>query len=697
MSTQRNRLAGETSPYLLQHADNPVDWHPWDEESLALARREDKPILLSIGYSACHWCHVMERECFEDPAIAAKMNALFVNIKVDREERPDLDRLYQVAHQMITQRNGGWPLTMFLSPEDQSPFFGGTYFPAAPRHGLPGFPELLDRVSCYWREHRDEIRHHGEGMREAFAAVWEAPAGADPHAVTLDREPLAVARRQLGENFDKEHGGFGQAPKFPHPPSLQRLLRHWRSTALGETPDLEALYMATSTLQQMAEGGICDQLGGGFCRYSVDAHWMIPHFEKMLYDNGQLLGLYAQAWSVTNEALFRKTAAGIASWVQREMQAPEGGYWSSIDADSEGEEGRFYAWTREEIQRVLEPGEFAAVTAVHGLDRGPNFEGRWHFHTFMSPAQFAAGSGLEGAEVEARLDSARRKLFIQRETRVRPGRDEKVLASWNGLMIRGMAIAARILGDPALATSADRALGFVRRELFVDGRLMAAWKDGRARFPAYLDDHAFMLDATLEMLQLRWSAEDLAFAIALADTLLRHFEDPEGGGFLFTADDQEKLLERPRPLADDAMPAGNGIAALALHRLGCLLGEPRYLEAAERAVRSALPAVQRAPFAHCALLDALEEQLDPPEIVIVRGAAKKASEWARTARLVYAPRRLVFEIPADAAGLPPALEERVATETGARAWICRGTTCLAPVDSLAALTAALKSNGPGPD
>jgi uncharacterized protein len=690
MSNKSNRLANETSPYLLQHADNPVDWHPWDAEALELARREGKPILLSIGYSACHWCHVMAHECFEDAAIAAQMNAQFINIKVDREERPDLDRIYQLAHQMITQRNGGWPLTMFLSPEDQTPFFGGTYFPPTPRHGLPGFPELLERVTSYWRDHSNEIRDHAGAMQEALAKVWEAPGGGDLAAVALDRELLATARRELAGTFDKEHGGFGEAPKFPHPPSLVRLLRHWRGTALGDKPDLEALYMATSTLQQMAEGGIYDQLGGGFCRYSVDRHWMIPHFEKMLYDNAQLLPLYAQAWSVTNEGLFRRIASETAGWVLREMQAPEGGYWSSIDADSEGEEGRFYAWSRDEIQRLLEPGEFAAVNAVFGLDRGPNFEGRWHLHTFMTPDQFAAGSGLDGGEVEARLASARVKLLMARELRVRPGRDEKVLAAWNGLMIRGMAITARILGDARLAASADRAMAFARCELLVDGRLRAAWKDGRARFPAYLDDYAFMLDAALEMLQLRWHPDDLRFATTLADVLLAHFEDRAGGGFLFTADDHEKLIERPRPLADDAMPAGNGVAALALNRLGCLLGEPRYLEAAERAVRSALPVVRRAPFAHCALLDALEEQLDPPEIVIIRGTAKKAADWARTARLVYAPRRLVFEIPADATALPAALAEKTVPDTGAMAWICRGTTCLPPVDSLTGLTTALK-------
>ncbi|MGD9386635.1 MAG: thioredoxin domain-containing protein [Gammaproteobacteria bacterium] len=693
MTEHRNRLAEETSPYLLQHAGNPVHWQPWDEEALATARRENKPILLSIGYSACHWCHVMAHECFENPAIAAQMNELFVNVKVDREERPDLDRIYQLAHQMITQRNGGWPLTMFLSPDDRAPFFGGTYFPPEPRHGLPGFPELMERVAGYWRDHQDEIRDHAGAVQEAFTEIWRAPAGDDLAAQVLERAPLDQARRALGESFDQEHGGFGDAPKFPHPPNLVRLLRHWRGTALGESPDLEALYMVTSTLQQMAEGGICDQLGGGFFRYSVDGHWMIPHFEKMLYDNAQLLALYAQAHSVTNEAQFRRAAQDTAGWVMREMQSPEGGYFAAVDADSEGEEGRYYAWGREEVQKLLEPSELTAVTAVYGLDRPANFEGRWHLHTFMTPDQLAAQSGLDGAEVQALLATARAKLRAAREQRVRPGRDEKVLAAWNGLMIRGMCIAARTLGDAEMAASARRAMDFVRREMFVDGRLLATWKDGRARYPAYLDDHAFLLDAALELLQLDWDSELLAFAGALADLLLDRFEDPAGGGFLFTADDHESLLERPRPLADDAMPAGNGIAALALNRLGCLRGETRYMEAAERAVRSAMPALQRAPWLHCALLDALEEQLLPPEVVIVRGTGRRPAEWARTARLVYAPRRLAFEIPSDAAGLPPALAEKTPPESGARAWICRGTTCLPPVDTLTGFTTALK--GPG--
>ncbi len=691
MPENTNRLAGETSPYLLQHADNPVDWYPWGPEALDKARAEDKPILLSIGYSACHWCHVMAHESFEDPATARLMNELFVNVKVDREERPDLDRIYQLAHQMITQRGGGWPLTMFLAPSDQSPFFGGTYFPRTARHGLPGFKDLLTRVAGYWRDHRDEITSHGEAVKEAFGKIWDAPAATEGSEVPmiLNDAPLVAAREELGQAFDSQHGGFGAAPKFPHPPSIVRLLRHWRETALGNDPDLEALYMVTFTLKRMASGGMFDQVGGGFSRYSVDERWMIPHFEKMLYDNGQLLALYAQAWAVTDEPLFRRIATDTARWVMREMQSPEGGYYSALDADSEGEEGRFYVWTPDEVRGLLSPAESAVFAPVYGLDREPNFEGRWHLHGFRPVAEVAEAAGISSEEAESRLASARRKLLVARDTRVRPGLDDKVLAAWNGLMIRGMAIAARTLGDDAIAESAHRAMAFVRDNMMVDGRLAATWKGGRARHAGYLDDYAFMLDAALEMLQLRWDPADLEFAVSMAETLLDHFEDKTNGGFYFTADDHEALIERPRPLADDAIPSGNGIAALALNRLGCLLGEPRYLASAEAAVRSAWPAMERAAFGHCALLDALDEQRRPPEVIIVRGS--EGDEWARTARLLFAPRRLVFHVPGEVADLPEGMTDKVAPEEGTRAWICRGQVCWPPLDTLSALTEALKS------
>ena len=686
MKQQTNRLAGETSPYLLQHADNPVAWYPWSQEALDAAVREDKPILLSIGYSACHWCHVMAHESFEDEATAAVMNQHFINIKVDREERPDLDKIYQLAHQMIAQRGGGWPLTMFLTPGDQMPFFGGTYFPPESRHGLPGFRDLLLRVSDYFRENRDGIASQAGNVRDAFASIWEAPGG--PESV-LGPKPLQSARDALGEHFDPRHGGFGQAPKFPHPTSIERLLRHWRASATGADPDVQALFMATMTLRQMAEGGLYDQLGGGFFRYSVDDFWMIPHFEKMGYDNAQLLPLYARAWAATDDPLFQRVSEETADWVMRELQAPDGGYYSTLDADSEGAEGKFYVWEASQVEALLEPEEFAVLAPVYGLDRPANFEGRWHLHTHRRVPEVASELGLPEEDAWKRLESGRRKLLARRDTRVRPGRDEKILTAWNGLMIAGMAVAARILGREDFGESAARAADFVRAHLWRDGRLLATTKDGRGRYAAYLDDYAFLLEGCLELLQTRWDASVLDFATDLAEVLLVHFEDPKAGGFFFTADDHEALIERPRPLADEATPSGNGVAARALNRLGHLLAEPRYLDSAERALKSAWPALEKASWAHCTLADALEEVLAPPEIVLVRGEGRALDEWRRAASLVYAPRRLVFAIPAAEPGLPAAIAAKDPGE-GLRGWICRGSTCLPPFDRLADLLAELR-------
>jgi uncharacterized protein YyaL (SSP411 family) len=687
MATSANHLADETSPYLLQHAENPVAWYPWGEEALAIARREDKPILLSIGYSACHWCHVMAHESFEDPATARVMNELFVNIKVDREERPDLDKIYQLAHQMLVQRPGGWPLTMFLTPDEHTPFFGGTYFPNQPRHGMPAFTDVLARVATFYREHRDEIEQQSAAVRDVFRRIGRPP---ETGAGALDARLLTTAREQLEANFESSYGGFGTAPKFPHPTSIERLLRHWRASAGSDDPDLRALYLVTFTLQRMARGGLFDQLGGGFCRYSVDNYWMIPHFEKMLYDNGPLLALYSQAWAATNEPLFEAVAGATADWVLREMQAPDGGYYSTLDADSEGEEGKYYVWDCETVRELLDADTYPLFARVYGLDREPNFERRWHLHVYEEPATVARAHGLEPQAVEARLAEARETLLAARETRVRPARDEKVLTAWNGLMIRGMAVAARHLHRAELADSAMAATDFVRDRLWIDGRLHASWKDGRARFQAYLDDHAFLLDGVLELLQLRWRDELLTFACDLADVLLAHFQDP-AGGFFFTADDHETLIHRPKPLADEATPAGNGVAALALGRLGCLLGEPRYLAAADRTIAAAAASLTEMPHAHCALLNALEEQLDPVEIVVIRGNPPTLAEWQRAALLVYAPRRLSFAIPADAAALPPGLAAKTA-RAGTTAYLCRGTTCSAPLASLSELTEALRES-----
>ena len=683
-STHRNRLAAETSPYLLQHAANPVDWYPWGEQALSLARQQNKPILLSIGYSACHWCHVMAHESFEDPATAAVMNELFVNVKVDREERPDLDRIYQIAQQMLTQRGGGWPLTMFLSPRDQRPFFGGTYFPKNAGHGLPAFTDLLRRVAEFYRTHGDEIAQQSTALQDAFDQLHAPPASED---TPLTEAPLRAAREQLAGQFDAEFGGFGSAPKFPHPTHIDFLIRQWRATAGSDEPDLHSLYMATLTLTRMAEGGMYDQLGGGFARYSVDSHWMIPHFEKMLYDNGQLLRSYANAALATGEPLFRRIASETADWMIRDMRAPEGGFWSAFDADSEGHEGWFYVWQPDEVVSLLSRDDYEVFSRRYGLDREPNFEGaHWHLHVFRSEEDIAGELQLSVAEVEERLNRARATLLDVRNRRVWPGRDEKVLTSWNGLTISAMAVAARVLGRADLADAACRAVDFIRTTCWRDGRLLAAYKDGRARFAAYLDDHAFLLDGLMELMQTRWRSDDLQFAIELADTLLAHFADREHGGFYFTADDHEQLMHRSRSFSDEAVPAGNAIAAQVLTRLGLLLGETRYLDAAAKTIRAAWPALQHYPHAHTALLVALEEHLQPPEVVIVRGLANEVAEWRDQLAKMFAPRRLVFAIPADAQPLPRALaDKKPLAETAA--YVCRGMTCSAPVRSLSALAA----------
>src|ERR1700754_1260175 len=410
-ATHNNRLAQETSPYLLQHKHNPVDWWPWGPDALAQAQRDNKPILLSVGYAACHWCHVMAHESFEDDATASVLNERFINIKVDREERPDGDRIYQIAQQMLTQRPGGWPLTMFLTHDDHRPFFGGTYFPKEARHGLPAFPDLLRRVSEYYRTHEAELRKQNDALMSAFDEL-NPPAA--PHDTQLTDAPIKASRELLGRTFDGQFGGFGRAPKFPNPKAIERLLRDWHATSGQTEPDLQALYMATLTLRRMGEGGINDQLGGGFSRYSVDEYWMIPHFEKMLYDNGALLAVYADAAVATGDSFYADIAARTAEWAIREMQSPEGGFYSSFDADSEGHEGKFYVWNREEVREALTEAEYAVFAPRYGLDREANFEGHWHLHIFQ-PAPEHAGSLLE---------SARKKLLAVRSRRIWPGRDD---------------------------------------------------------------------------------------------------------------------------------------------------------------------------------------------------------------------------------------------------------------------------------
>ncbi len=687
-----NKLAQSTSPYLQQHAENPVHWQEWGPEALQMSRETGKPILLSVGYSACHWCHVMAHESFEDDSIAAIMNEKFINIKVDREERPDIDQIYQTAHAMLTQRSGGWPLTMFLTPETK-PFFGGTYFPKTPRYGLPGFGDLLGRVSQYFRDHQSEISAQNEQLIAALNRAAPDVATAD-----FTREPIDAGYQQMARSFDAKRGGFGAAPKFPHPEMIDFCLRRSAETGNAQTRNA-ARHLACFTLERMCKGGIFDQLGGGFARYSVDADWAIPHFEKMLYDNGPLLRLLADAWlsseDVEQKALFQRCAAMTAAWVMREMQPMRdekySGYFSTLDADSEGHEGKFYVWTVQQVESLLKPDEYSVTSRHYGLDQPANFEEHfWNPVVAMPLAEVAQALALPREECEALLASSQSKLFNARETRIRPGRDEKILTSWNALMIEGMAHAGRIFGRSDWVASARSALTFLQHTMWDASaqRLRATHKDGKTHLNAYLDDYAYLLKALIEMMQTDFQTDDLQFAIQIADVLLDQFEDTDNGGFYFTSHDHEKLIQRPKPGHDNATPSGNGIAAFALQRLSHLTNDARYVESARKTLACFFEQMEDQPSGFGSLLMALEEHLLPPRLVILAGPAEKLPPFKTALAGNYVPTTMVLAIANGTHGLPQSLQRPATGEVNA--YVCQGVTCLAPLTDIAKLQEAIK-------
>ena len=676
-----NRLASATSPYLRQHADNPVDWYPWGEEALERAQTENKPILLSIGYSACHWCHVMAHESFEDPAVAQAMNERFVNIKVDREERPDLDQIYQTAHALLTRRTGGWPLTVFLTPSGE-PFFAGTYFPKEGRYGLPGFLDILPQIENAYREKGTAIAEQSRHLADAMASLEPT----QPTGAALPGRAPGVALAELKRSFDPVHGGFGGAPKFPHPAELEFCLR-----AFGMARDAEALTIVRTTLARMAEGGINDHLGGGFCRYSVDAEWTIPHFEKMLYDNGPLLALYADLARASGDGAFGDVARAIVGWLVREMRAPDGTFWSSLDADSEGHEGKFYVWSPEEVRAIVSPPEWEVVAPYFGLDGPPNFEGRdWHLRVVESLGRVAQRLSISLPDAQTRLVGAKTALFAAREKRVHPGRDDKVLTAWNALTIAGLARAARAQNEPRWADLAIAALDGLTASAWRDGRLYATRRDSLATMNAYLDDYAYLLMAVIEVMQTRFRREDFELARALAGALLARFEDQKNGGFWFTSHDHEKLFHRTKPGRDGATPSGNGIAAQALTLLGHLASDAGYLGAAERTVRLFAPTLAQAPSGYSSMLTALEDLEAPPTSVLLAGDTHDARTWHEALERQYRPNVHVFDLSA-LDWPPPALVKGQKPERGAVAWVCRGTTCLPPIASLAEVQRLLGS------
>nr|WP_264663100.1 thioredoxin domain-containing protein [Azospirillum fermentarium] len=671
-SQGRNLLGFETSPYLLQHRDNPVHWVPWGEAAFARARAENKPVLLSVGYAACHWCHVMAHESFENPAIAAVMNDLFVCIKVDREERPDVDHIYQNALGLLGQP-GGWPLTMFLTP-DAEPFWGGTYFPPAPRYGRPGFVEVLQGVADTYHREPAKVTRNVEALKDALTQMAENRSG-DPG---IDPTILNRIAARLVQEVDPVHGGIGQAPKFPQVPIFGLL---WRAALRTGRPDL---YDAvTRTLTAMSQGGIYDHLGGGFARYSVDDRWLVPHFEKMLYDNAQLMELLTLVWQDSRTPLFAERVHGIADWVLREMVAEGGGFASTLDADSEGEEGLFYIWNVDEIDRLL-GGDAALFKRVYDITPAGNFEGA------SIPNRIGHPDPLSAAE-EDTLARCRAVLLAERSTRVRPGWDDKVLADWNGLMIAALAGAGQVFAQPAWIAAARDAFAFVTTTMSTGGRLVHAWRAGQGRGSATLDDYAAMARAALALAEATGDQAYVAQAAAWTGVLDRHYWDGERGGYFFTADDAEGLIVRIKSVHDAATPNGNGTMVEVLARLYALTGEERYRTRADALVAAFAGELGRNFFPLATFLNGLELVTDPLQIVIAGdpdGADTRA--LARTVLDRALPGR-ILTIAAPGQALPPGHPAAGKTMTGgaATAYVCRGMTCAAPVTTPAALASSL--------
>jgi uncharacterized protein len=663
-----NRLANETSPYLLQHAHNPVDWYPWSQEALARAVTEDKPILLSIGYSACHWCHVMERESFENPRIAELMNGSFVNIKVDREERPDLDGIYMQAVQAMTGA-GGWPMTVFLTP-DGTPFYGGTYFPPQDRGNMPGFPRLLAAIAEAWKNRRQEVLQSGRQLREQLQQTIR-PAGA---SAALDVEILDAAARGLIRQHEPEYGGFGNAPKFPQPMALEFLLRYWKRSG-----NQEALDVTTHTLDRMARGGIYDHLGGGFARYSTDGEWLVPHFEKMLYDNAQLTRAYLMGYQATGNAFFKDIVEQIIGYVLRDMTDPSGGFYSTEDADSEGEEGKFYVWTPAELRELLGDEDARLFGAFYDVQQPGNFEGRASIlHMEYTPLELAPRSGVSEAELLAALERGRQVLFEARTKRVRPARDEKVLAAWNGMMLRALAEAASSLDRADFLEAAVRNAEFLLDNMRgPNGRMFRTWKPAhQARLNGYLEDHANVADGMLALYEATFDPRWLTAATELADIMLESFADTRDGGFFDTSRDHETLITRPKDIFDNATPSGNSVAADVLLRLALLTDRQDYRDAAEGVLRLLGEAMTRYPLGFARALDALDFLLGQPKEVAIVGAPG-ADDTLALRRAVFEPFVPNKVVAGDGAAIP-LLEGRQLRDDRALAYVCEHYVCQAP-------------------
>ncbi|HWO43814.1 MAG TPA: thioredoxin domain-containing protein [Candidatus Eisenbacteria bacterium] len=674
-SEKPNRLIHETSPYLLQHAHNPVDWYPWCEEAFEKARRENKPILLSIGYSACHWCHVMERESFENEAIAALMNEHFVNIKVDREERPDLDEIYMNAVQLLTGR-GGWPMTVFLTPEGK-PFYGGTYFPPEDRYGVPGFPRILLGVASAYREKPHDVQR---SVQQILAALERMSAAAEETRRAFSRDTLAQAAERLAQLYDPNYGGFGKAPKFPNPGVYELLLRAYR-----RSKNKRYLDMVTHTLERMAHGGIYDQLGGGFHRYSVDEKWLVPHFEKMLYDNAQLVRIYAQAFRASGEETFKRVVEHTLAYVLREMRHPEGGFYSTQDADSEGEEGKFFLWTPAEVTRILGDDAGEIFCRIYDVTEEGNFEGKNILHRILSIEQAARLFRRDPGEIEALLRRAREKLFAEREQRVKPFRDEKIIASWNGLMLSGLAAAIEISPAADFIAAAERAVGFFFTRMFRNGRLLHVYKDQKANLLGYLDDYAFMAAGMLDLYEALLDRSYFDRAFELTERMIGDFWDEGNGGFFYTGSEHEALIARSKPAFDGSIPSGNAVAALLLLRLYHYTGKDSFLGKAEKVLRLYYDLAESQPFGFAHMLAALDFYLEKPKEVTIIGSQQDPGVAAllQSVRSRYLP-NLTLQLagPDEALGsISPLLQGKTQLNGKPTAYVCHDSTCSQPVST----------------
>jgi uncharacterized protein len=684
-----NRLAGETSPYLLQHAANPVDWYPWGPEALARAKAEDRPIFLSIGYSACHWCHVMERESFENPEIAAVMNDRFVNIKVDREERPDLDQIYMSAVQAMTG-HGGWPMSVFLTPE-LKPFFGGTYFPPTDSQGMAGFPRVLLSVHRAWEERRDEIRESAAEMTEQLRSFGTLPKGSGSLEISL----LDRAARAVTNSFDPVHGGFGRAPKFPHPMDLRMLLRHH-----ARTGDHQALHAVRHTLDKMARGGIYDHLGGGFARYSTDDRWLVPHFEKMLYDNALLASAYLEAYQVTHDAELGRVARETMDYVLGRMTDPEGAFYSTEDADSEGVEGKYYVWTLEQVKGILGAERAKTFAYVYDVTESGNWEGHNILNLPRTVEQAVKLLGRDEAELRAELDASRAGLLTVRDERIPPAKDTKVLVSWNGLMIAALAEGGRILKEERYLGAAGRAAGFIldrmRRD---DGRLLHTFKDGRARLDAYLDDYANLIDGLTRLYEATGAPRWIESALELTRIMIEEFADPEHGGFFFTGRHHEELIARQKDFYDNATPSGNAMAATALVRLGALTGRDDLTRSSRSALESVQVLLESQPAAGGQSLVALDFLLGSTrEFAVIAGTdADEFSAVLEAIATPFLPHKVVAPATPDQAGslagTVPLLADRPTREGRTTTYICEHFACRAPVVGVDGVESALLDRG----